>query len=509
MKSKVLARAIFQNLVKGLGVDCAVVCAGARNAPLVKALEESGLECFHFFHENSAGFFALGLAKKGRKPVVLCTSGTAVAQLLSPCIEAFYDDRFMVFLTADRPKSYRDSGAPQSIKQNNIFKDFVSVGLDIDDPTEIVKLEFSNSKPVHINVCLDNPLWWEDANTGNETEVVWSLQDKAFSEITPTIKLHAKASILVASRLSKKEANNLRAFLQKQSGLSIYLEASSCLLREEFSDRHHVIYSEQELVSIFEKQKVSQILHLGGVPTNKLWRLIAEDDLLQVDSIGSGPFSGLLHAKRYQTELTESFLDSIVVEGNKDIQNERSDIFESFVADFPQSEAALYPRIKSCIKETDFVYVGNSMPIRYYDMGRIPQCLAFDCNRGVNGIDGQLSSFLGASPKAAKRAICILGDLTFFYELSALWAAKYSECENICIVVVNNAGGKIFDRVFPRNPFANPHDYSFEKIAEFYSFSYLKNPPDKLPEKGKWIVELNPDEEATNLFHKEWDAQWI
>ena len=105
------------------GVEDFCVCAGARNAPLVKALHHAqGIHVYNFFDERSAAFFALGVAKRKKAPaVVVTTSGTAVAELLPAVVEAHYSGVPLVLLTADRPPQYRHSGAPQSIKQIGFF----------------------------------------------------------------------------------------------------------------------------------------------------------------------------------------------------------------------------------------------------------------------------------------------------------------------------------------------------------------------------------------------------
>jgi 2-succinyl-5-enolpyruvyl-6-hydroxy-3-cyclohexene-1-carboxylate synthase len=102
-----------------LGVREVCVAAGARNAPLVAALLNSrGVKIWNFFEERSAAFFALGRIMADRQPVaVVTTSGTAAAELLPATIEAHYQGLPLVLVTADRPKSYRGSGAPQAIEQ--------------------------------------------------------------------------------------------------------------------------------------------------------------------------------------------------------------------------------------------------------------------------------------------------------------------------------------------------------------------------------------------------------
>src|SRR5690606_9812739 len=120
-----LAGAALGHLV-GLGVRDVVVCAGARNVPLVGSLlagrRETGLRVRHHFDERTAAFFALGLAKRHRAPVaVVTTSGTAAAELLSAAVEAHYSGLPLVLVTADRPATYRGSGAPQAIEQAGLF----------------------------------------------------------------------------------------------------------------------------------------------------------------------------------------------------------------------------------------------------------------------------------------------------------------------------------------------------------------------------------------------------
>lgn len=113
-----LSRMVF-SVLKQAGADTLIVCAGARNAPLVLNLPiESGFKIYQFFEERSAAFFALGLIRASAKPVaILTTSGTAAAELLPAVIEAHYQGLPMILVTADRPKAYRGTGAPQTIQQ--------------------------------------------------------------------------------------------------------------------------------------------------------------------------------------------------------------------------------------------------------------------------------------------------------------------------------------------------------------------------------------------------------
>ena len=140
-------------------VGSIVVCAGARNAPLVMALKEQNFKVYSFFEERSASFFAIGLMRSELKPVaVLTTSGTAVAELLPATIEAAYQGLPLILVTADRPKNYRGTGSPQTIEQVGLFSQYVEATFDLDAHQDSFEFICSLKKPIHLNVCFDEPL---------------------------------------------------------------------------------------------------------------------------------------------------------------------------------------------------------------------------------------------------------------------------------------------------------------------------------------------------------------
>ena len=131
--------AIDRLLAAGVRTFC--VCPGGRNAPLVEALEAmlaGTAEVLSFFDERSAGFFALGRARRDRSPVaVVTTSGTAAAELLPAMVEAYYSTVAVVAVTADRPRAFRGSGAPQAIDQVNLFGPYAESTIDAAHPDEL------------------------------------------------------------------------------------------------------------------------------------------------------------------------------------------------------------------------------------------------------------------------------------------------------------------------------------------------------------------------------------
>ena len=141
------------------GVREVVLCAGARNAPFVKALGASEkFKTYSFFEERSASFFAIGrMLSEGRPVAIVTTSGTAAAELLPAAVEADYQRLPLVMITADRPRRYRGTGAPQTIVQTGLYTHYVEAEWDLENES-LQKLKTSKARPIHLNVCFDEPL---------------------------------------------------------------------------------------------------------------------------------------------------------------------------------------------------------------------------------------------------------------------------------------------------------------------------------------------------------------
>ncbi len=160
MTNMELAGKIIQELVS-TGVREFVLCAGARNSPLVNILDENrNLKVYSFLKNARPLFFALGRIASTRRPVaIITTSGTAVAELIPAAVEGTYSSLPLIMVTADRPKHYRGTGAPQTIEQVGIFSYYNEVALDVDAENSHVSFKsLSWKKPIHVNVCFEEPL---------------------------------------------------------------------------------------------------------------------------------------------------------------------------------------------------------------------------------------------------------------------------------------------------------------------------------------------------------------
>ena len=165
------------------------------------------------------------------------------------------------------------------------------------------------------------------------------------------------------------------------------------------------------------------------------------------------------------------------------------------------------------------VFLGNSLPIREWNLAAsaAKPGTAFFANRGANGIDGIVSTFLGVSA-AAHESWLIIGDLSALYDLNAPWILKQLPAGNRRIVVINNGGGKIFSRVDSLRSLDEPalevienrHSLSFESWARMWGIDYLCSTSpdllDALPD-GNLVVEVNPDAEQTELFWRQWNRE--
>ena len=154
-----LAQDVLDQLAK-VGVKELSICPGGRNAPFVALLSGSKrFECFYWYEERSAAFFALGKAKIKERPVaVFTTSGTAAGELLPATMEAYYSGVPLILITADRPRRFRGTAAPQTAEQVGIFGIYATYSQDIAEQEKCEFIHWNKVSPAHLNVCFEEPL---------------------------------------------------------------------------------------------------------------------------------------------------------------------------------------------------------------------------------------------------------------------------------------------------------------------------------------------------------------
>lgn len=502
----ILANRVLQEMLD-IGVKEFCLCFGGRNAPLSRALVNNTHIKTHFWHEErSASFFALGRCRALKGPVaVLVTSGTAAGELLPAAMEAHYSEIPLLLVTADRPRRYRYSGAPQTAEQRGLYGQYAHYAVDIEYSEPFSLKEWDQRGACHVNVCFEEPKYHSEAlpliiKGNNFTKKNGSMSKEGLERFLDQVS----RPLVVVSTLEERGLEKITQFLLKLNA-PVYLEGISNL-REEKKLQSLRVYNPDLSQGFFDS-----VLRIGGVPTIRLWRDL-EEAQFPVYSISETPFSGLSFANVTTTSLCDFFSGynpPKCFDFYKGSEWEEQDhIFrqelEELFSKEPQSEANLFRELSSLIPRKALIYLGNSMPIRYWDLAAEDHFKkrSFYATRGLNGIDGQLSYFFGlCDPTRPNWAI--LGDLTTLYDLSAPWILHKLEVPDIKIVVINNFGGRIFARKFIEVQIQNSHQVRFEHLAKLWKLSYQiweNQIPENVKIPKRAIIEINPDYTSTERF---------
>ena len=516
-----LAGATLAHLA-GLGVKHVVVCAGARNAPLVTSLlateGKADWRIWHHFDERSAAFFALGMSKKSWEPVaVVTTSGTAVAELLPAVIEAFYSGVPLVLVTADRPATYRGSGAPQAIEQVGIFGPYAPVALDVTgglDLSEVVK--WNRDVPLHLNVCFEEPTPDDTIRDFDPITLLHAVKHCGDDHVLTieTFVANPNGLVVLVGELPPSWHQPVQDFLVAL-GVPVWAEATSGL-RESEQLAPLLIRAEREVDQLSPRE----ILRIGGVPSLRFWRDLESLEEISVLSVTRRPFSGLARLSRILVlaefpRWSEGFSPLRKIESASLHKGLRTSL-RRCLENHPGSEPAMMRAVSELIPEEALVYLGNSLPIREWNLAasiqpRHPRCYA---SRGANGIDGQIATFLGLSETEGE-SWGIFGDLTALYDLNAPALLRQLPGARRRIVILNNGGGKIFSRLpslsgltrSGKQVTENHHRQSFEHWAAMWNLDYVKwqagEEKPKIDGAGV-VIEVCVDGDATEAFWSDW-----
>ncbi len=525
-----------------VGVREICLCPGGRNAPFVVALENKTPFKIHLgFDERATGFYALGLAQNGQRPVaVIVTSGTAVAELLPAVMEAHYTRTPLVVISADRPSRMRGTGAPQTVEQVGIFTSYVERCVDMEG--EFVAPPWQQQTTLHLNICFDEPLvglsdspdrpvslsdspyrpvsgsdsldrpfvLGDIANTtvGNNFELEGRARFQEDLENSHAVEAawmrfckNSKKALVFVSTLTSSEVPAVRQWLERWPGW-VYAECTSGL--REIKHAGLICSGEKRVQQMLASGEVDSVIRIGGVPTARAWRNLEKSET-PVFSLSRRPFSGLSRGEFFCVSL-ENILpklglphfDETVLTAARAKDMFYSQHRQELLTRYPQSEPAMVQALsRQILADTSrgAVYIGNSLPIREWDsFAERNQPVFVQANRGANGIDGQLSSALGFL-QPQRTLWVVLGDLTTLYDANALWFWQKNS-QPLKLVVINNQGGKIFERLFNKNIFYNEHRIHFSEWAKMWGL-----PADD-------CIELQPSDEQTKNFWSDHDQLW-
>ncbi|MEO0444588.1 MAG: 2-succinyl-5-enolpyruvyl-6-hydroxy-3-cyclohexene-1-carboxylic-acid synthase [Verrucomicrobiota bacterium] len=515
-EAEVLAKAVVTRCLER-GIREYVVCSGSRNSPLVIELlryaDSDDVTVWSHFEERAASFFALGRSRSLEAPVaVVTTSGTAVGELYPAMIEALYQRVPLLAITADRPKRYRGTGAPQAIEQAGIFCLYSTANWDLDQ-SDLDFSQWDGWGPAHLNICLEEPLLSSPVSEELDGDVPKIKAPLPAHE--PPFPVSRKRGlrvpdVVLLGSLFAQEREAVEQFLI-DLGRPILADATSGL-RESASLRSLMITGGEREVDV---SSLRAILRVGGVPSFRIWRDLESADV-SVYSVLCRGFSGLARTSLLFDELSELDFRNVDLPKTAFGEGETPEELDRLLEAYPQSEPGVFRKLSSLIPHETSVFLGNSLPVREWNLAAIyDKEHRYWANRGANGIDGGLSTWMGLSAASAEESWGIFGDLTTLYDLSAPWISKQLVPGSRRLVVVNNGGGRIFGRL-PGLSQVRPstrkiteceHTLSFKPLAELWGFDYQawgKGSP-KLGGENV-LLEIVPSPEQTKAFWKEWAA---
>ena len=534
-----LSEKLITQLVETHGVKTFCLCPGGRSAPLISVISRiKGIEIFSFFEERSAGFFAMGRCRRDKRPcAVVTTSGTAVAELLPSVIESYYSHLPLVLVTADRPSSYRKTGAPQSIEQPGIFSHYVEQTWDLENDINFDLSSWSRTVPCHINICFDEPLI-----DGEIRELSFSPSKITTKDTPPCLAEHkwqiksffskVKRPLCILAELPENIRKNIEDTLCSFSW-PVYAEALSGL-RESRQLQSYILKSGETFLKwLVLNKRIDGVIRIGRRPCTRFWRDLEKSyPHLPVLSVSDQVYSGLsrsLPAVSFSSFFKWSHM--FVMQGNvkkqSDKKNQEMKIFfhgleEVFEKDtkqsqflsmlcnkYPLSEPALIRQFSRKIPDHSLLFLGNSLPIREWNLMADYQSdkqLVYVSNRGVNGIDGLISTFLGTCSPHRKNW-CLIGDLSCLYDLSAPWILRQFDSKmQLFLVIINNSGGQIFSSLFSDPMFLNSHNLRFKQWAKMWNLNYyhITQWPEIFSFSSPAVIELQVNPLYAKQFEKEY-----
>jgi len=465
------------SLLKAHGVAESVVSPGSRNAPITNSLFfTSEIRTTVVVDERCAGFFALGMARSGSKPVSLvCTSGSALLNYGPALAEAFYAQIPLIVISADRPKERIDQGEGQSIRQpgalGNVVKGTFELTHELNDDrvarqnfrivNEALALAMSLPRgPVHINVPL--------------REELYEMNEGKLLEAMPIESIHPSLSVstgilakLTNEFLEKKKVLILTGMLEGgeilEKELARLAKSDSVLvMTESISNLHNPLFvgCTDRLISTFtEKEKhhfaPDLIVTVGhSIVSGKIKSLLRSYSGVEHWHIGH---EGMVDTFECLSKsigcIPEVFFSAMLRTADNPGSSSYGNYFREKNRLLAKIQKAFLPRIPFCdlkafeiilhhLPESETLELGNSSVVRYAQLFDLKQGIMTYSNRGVSGIDGCTSTAAGAAFLSGKSTTFISGDLSFLYDSNALWSVP--QVNNLKMIVINNGGGNIF-----------------------------------------------------------------
>ena len=472
---------ILTSLLLEYGVSDAVVCPGSRNAPIVHNLSVcEAIRCRPVTDERSAAFYALGLAIATRRPTVVCvTSGSALLNVTPAVAEAAYQHVPLVVISADRPQQWIDQLDGQTIPQSDALGRFVRKAVQLPEPhndeerwlcrrlvNEAMHLATCRQgAPVHINVPISEPLFEFSTEQLPQLSRFNNIKRAAINDASmdmPDAFHEAKRPMIVIGQLAHGTVSHetIRSLSEKYVVMSEPLSSPSYMTIH-FDEAIRYIVSDNSSINDDEDDKTAYypdyVIYVGDTLVSKPARRFlrnakAPSCLITPDAADiHDPLMTLTDIVECDSDSINALLASLCETPDTDERCRFHDRWQSFLdacaahadAYAPEySQMATVKYFEEQLADLDIdicVHYANSSAVRL-------ACIYAQhyvwCNRGVNGIEGSLSTAAGFSLATHDMTVCVIGDLSFFYDQNALWNSNLRG--NLRIILLNNRGGGIF-----------------------------------------------------------------
>ena len=558
-----------------LGVRHAVFSPGSRSTTMAMLFKEhEGFETYMNIDERSASFMALGIAKAHKEPTVLvCTSGSAVAHYLPAILEAQYTGIPLVVLSADRPHTLLHVGAPQTVDQHKIFGTAVNYFEELAVPQEshyytyprkvarkaYMKAMDTKKGPVHINVPLFEPLVPELSrnhfeagrssfkvvkpnyssvfgcdNRNNLTHINNAIDiahgNDGTNEINDLLKRYERILILAGPQIDIDEAETIRSFgeaLQAPILADPLSNVRGCSTSKVVISTYDALLAGQAL---WNELKPDCVIQFGQIVVSKrVQQMIAS--WTDVEYIEVNPTMDSMNPTGKTTMHMQASIDVFThLHGKNNSSDTYLNIWRrldqagkkqlSTAIDEPHCfEGRTIRELQKQIPEDGQIFVANSMTIRDFDyfwFSGESKAILYG-NRGVNGIDGTISTALGLAANG-KPTYLVTGDLSLFHDLNGLAVAKTHNL-NLIIILHNNDGGGIFEYLPQKGTkhfdylFSTSQGLDYSGAAKLYGCGYTKiSSPNELSsvlanvsqETGVHIIEIPTNREYSRELHKKY-----
>ena len=526
------AATLVDELAAG-GLSAVCIAPGSRSTPLTVAFaEHDDVTVFSHLDERSAAFFALGRGRRTGEPTALvCTSGTAAANFHPAVIEANQARVPLLVLTADRPPELRDSGANQTVDQEKLYGDAVRWYRDLPEPEAagrklrrlrtdaaraMAEANGTPAGPVHLNVPFRKPLEPVEvpgdvpADLAETDPLAVDGRDGPFVETTAGAVEADPADVRrIASALEGAErplivagpadppvpAGDAIASLARAVGAPVLADPLSGVRFGPHVEDATILggydaYFGPDRVTDFPAPDV--VVRFGASPTSKrLRKYLAETTPRQflVDPAGEWREAEFVATDLVVADperLARSLAAAIDRDPRSDWREQLLDLEHRHWSLLSASDAALEGRILhqafALAPDPSTVFLSNSMPVRDADRFGRPRSADISVlgNRGASGIDGIVSTALGAGSATADPLVLVTGDLAFYHDMNGLLALERCDVDATIVLIDNDGGGifhklpiEDFDPPFTEQ-FRTPHGLDFEPTGDLYDLEFRR-----------------------------------